>query len=384
CAVMIIGITEDGAVGVPPVEMLELQQVIQPFLGVSGPEWDVVTVLVGDSPNVVLVVIVEPPEPGQPPFICRSNGEGLQDGRIYVRAEGETREAKAEELDQLLERGRATAESDVRLEVSLTDSITPVALDTSVTIEEYIDRARARLLAALPGPSSLTHSTLRGSWVTSLSEVPEDRTEGQYQHEIEDWAARASAAWPAALERFLGMALRPIAIRIENLGQQYLEDVQVSIHLEGEVHGVEYISGYYTDDPDDRPAPESLGLPGPPRAWGPRPNPAMFLTTPHYPADLGYLADLSTGPRRLNWNNSGSVDIRLDAGDIRPQSNEEFHEEEVALVLWAHRDPEPVRGSWSITARGHHHVYEGELSVALGNPFDANALLRSVLFLEDQ
>src|SRR5699024_8571681 len=143
------GITEDGAVGGRPVEMLELQQVIQPFLGVSGPEWDVVTVLVGDSPNVVLVVIVEPPEPGQPPFICRSNGEGLQDGRIYVRADGETREAKAEELDQLLERGRATAESDVRLEVSLTDSITPVALDTSVTIEEYIDRARARLLAVM-------------------------------------------------------------------------------------------------------------------------------------------------------------------------------------------------------------------------------------------
>lgn len=35
--VMIVGITKEGIEGVPPIEMLALSQVIQPFLGAAGP-----------------------------------------------------------------------------------------------------------------------------------------------------------------------------------------------------------------------------------------------------------------------------------------------------------------------------------------------------------
>ena len=92
CAVMIIGITANGAEGVPPIEMLELSKVIEPFLGPAGPRWDIVRVPVASSTNEVLVVVVEPPRLGQSAFPCRANGEGLADGRIYIRADGETRE----------------------------------------------------------------------------------------------------------------------------------------------------------------------------------------------------------------------------------------------------------------------------------------------------
>ena len=69
--VMIVGITKQGIEGVPPIEMLALSQVIQPFLGAAGPRWDVVRVPVEGSTNQVLVILVDPPQVGQPPFIGR-------------------------------------------------------------------------------------------------------------------------------------------------------------------------------------------------------------------------------------------------------------------------------------------------------------------------
>ena len=63
---MIVGITKQGIEGVPPIEMLALSQVIQPFLGAAGPRWDVVRVPVEGSTNQVLVILVDPPQVGQP------------------------------------------------------------------------------------------------------------------------------------------------------------------------------------------------------------------------------------------------------------------------------------------------------------------------------
>ena len=70
-----------------------MSKVIQPFLGVPGPRWDVFRVPIENSIRQVLVIVVEPPGPGQPVFVCRANGDGLTDGRVYIRADGETREA---------------------------------------------------------------------------------------------------------------------------------------------------------------------------------------------------------------------------------------------------------------------------------------------------
>jgi hypothetical protein len=88
--VMIVGFAANGAEGVPPVEMLA--QVIQPILGADGPRWDIVRVPVPGSTKQVVIALVDPPQMGQAPFVCRASGEGLQDGRIYYRADGETRD----------------------------------------------------------------------------------------------------------------------------------------------------------------------------------------------------------------------------------------------------------------------------------------------------
>lgn len=53
--------------------------------------------------NQVLVITVDPPKLGQTPFSCRASSDSLTDGRIYIRADGETREANSDEFDLLVQ-----------------------------------------------------------------------------------------------------------------------------------------------------------------------------------------------------------------------------------------------------------------------------------------
>ncbi|MEX0945765.1 MAG: hypothetical protein WD064_00175, partial [Acidimicrobiia bacterium] len=82
CAVMVVGVSDGKIEGIRPIEMMELARMLEPYVGVLGqaPRWDRIRVSVPDSANEVLVIVVEPPQPGQDPFLCRGNGEGLQSG----------------------------------------------------------------------------------------------------------------------------------------------------------------------------------------------------------------------------------------------------------------------------------------------------------------
>lgn len=88
--VMVIGVAPGHARDVPPIEVLEIDKIVSRYLGASGPRWDLVRVPVSDSENEVLVIVVDPPKDGQQPFPCRRDGDGLVDGRIHIRADGET------------------------------------------------------------------------------------------------------------------------------------------------------------------------------------------------------------------------------------------------------------------------------------------------------
>ncbi|WP_260273325.1 hypothetical protein [Propionibacterium freudenreichii] len=104
-ALMIIDVAKDAITGIPPVEMMELSKVIQQYVGAAGLRWDIIWVPIEGSRNQVLMILVDPPKAGQGPFPCRASGESLTNGRIYVRADGATREATADEVDLLVQRG---------------------------------------------------------------------------------------------------------------------------------------------------------------------------------------------------------------------------------------------------------------------------------------
>lgn len=391
CAVMIIGITPEGVVGIPPVEMLELTQVIEPFLGPAGPRWDIQRVAVEGSPNEVLLVTVEPPQHGDPIFPCRANGEKLSDGRVYIRADGGTREANSAELDLLATRSSAISIADVDLEVKIVGDVEPVDLDASECLEDYINQERSRLLRAMPrkrpepgdhplsaynlAPLGDAKVLMRG--LTSIHELPEDRTEEQYRAEIDSWEAEVRAAWHPAIDSFLGRVLPSMAIQLKNHSDRYLQDLQLKIHLEGEVTGIAFL-----DRDDELPSRWSLGLPAGPRPWGPRPNPALdFRAKPYYNHRLQpYVPPVASN---LGWSNSGSIDLTLRAGDLRPRATETFDEEELVLLIWADAPLESIHGTWEITARGYDHVFDGSLTAGLAEPMDIDTVLRSVLELSE-
>ncbi len=86
-------------------------------------------------------------------------------------------------------------------------------------------------------------------------------------------------------------------------------------------------------------------------------------------------------PNRVEWHNTGSVDITFDVGDLRPMQTDTCDDGNLALLLPGGSELEHVRGTWEITARGHNKVYSGDLEVRVANQ-DFTAAFREVLGLD--
>ncbi|WP_170927289.1 hypothetical protein [Agreia sp. VKM Ac-1783] len=398
--VMVVGVAPGNAHGVPPIEVLELEKIISQYLGASGPRWDVVRVPTSGS-NEVLVFCVEPPEEGQDPFLCRKEGEALVNGRVYVRADGETREAKAEEMDLLLKRGKYQAAPEVSFAVGIVGVAHPVQLDQARSLDVYVAQTKAHLLNALPRPepeataatSRFNHDVLGaaagGASARAMSAItagsffqngpfgsdPETRTEAEYRESIEQWKRLIDEKWPEVPDILASQALDGVVIRVSNATKVFFHDVEVKIHLGGDVRGLDWrdkSSGISRSD---------LSLPFPPRVWGPlQRNP---LNSGVLGAGQLYSAASmpSTYRSPLQWKNSGSVDLTLRVGDLRPRQTYDFDDDELVLVMPPMATGE-VRGTWEITARDHNEIYSGELTVPVGPRADFTNIVRKLLKVE--
>jgi hypothetical protein len=392
--VMVIGITKNGAEGIDPIEILELQKVIKPFLGEAGPRWDVVRVPVDGSTKQVLVILVDRPQVGQPAFICRDNGDKLVSGHVYFRDDGETRQANADEMDMLAARGAAKSAAPVDIAVSVIGVAVPITIDEKRTLDEYISIERDALIAALPQPkppkpastqSGLGAVTAYHSAIAELSKnlsadgifgsIPEERTKEEYLASIDDWEARFRKAWPKAVRRFAGYALDAAEVQVLNRAKTFLHDVEVKVHLEGDVRALDYKE--LPKDVDDI----QLKLPAPPREWGPRErdfglagiNPSLYSGLSMNPNNFK--------PSSSTWKNTGSVDINVYVGDLRPEGTFTTDDEDSVLVFLGDA-PEIVRGTWRATARGYDDVFTGEITVEAGEPRDLTDAMRYVLGLD--
>lgn len=400
-AAMLIGVSAGSIIGIPPVEMMDIAKVVQQYVGAAGPRWDVVWVPIEGSSNQILIVIVDPPQSGQPPFACRSNGESLASGRIYIRADGETREANADEFDLLIARGAASPKLEVDFAVELLGDVSPVSLDADATVEEYITRQRTRLLDALPmkeqvppveestAPLSLTELSrgVRGfaalssrfqhvSSIVDAMMIPEGRTEAAYRASIDSWEQRFRAAWVDAVPRIAASQLVPVVVKVANRTMTFFRDVQVKLHLEGEVFAYDYVGPRWAENMSD------LDLPRPPRAWGPR---QRDLEISNY-AGLQYAQSAIPGtytPPSVSFRNGGSVDLDFDIGELRPLGAYESEDEEFVLVV-AEPALTSIRGTWQLTARDHNEVFTGEIDVPVARSKNVTNAARDVLGLQGE
>lgn len=339
-------------------------------------------------------MLVDPPEVGQGPVLCRKSSGELVDGRIYVRNEGATDEATAAQIDQLLARGRRAATPSDPFDVAILGEAHPLA-DLSAVLEDYIKSHRDRLFAPLapkppvvPSPKSFVggfsvlsemNKEAIASIVSSMEE-PEKRSEAQYRSQIDRWEKELRAAWPAVIDRLAGRLLAGVGIRISNRTKTFFQGVELAIHLEGDVRGIDHY------ELGERISSRDLDLPLPPRLWGPQPRRIGGLDHFNPVLNGAYSRAIPSLPSsyvsKLDWRNSGSVDLTLKVDDLRPLGAFEFDSDEIVLVL-----PEawvgPVSGTWTVTAEGYHDVFEGSLVVQPDSPRHLDRALRGLLKLED-
>lgn len=396
--VMVVGVSKGAAVGVAPIEVLTIEKAVQPFIGADGPKWDIVRVAVPDSDNDVLLLLVDPPKWGQPPFVCLKSGEEkLRDGGIFIRADGETREAKGDELKELLRRGSVNGAPSTKFDVELIGAVTPVLLDKARTLDEYISKKRRALLDALDAakpqeeskataeatkadrsPASTALSIGKGfNSIFRATIKPEERSEEGYKASIDKWEARAREAWPTAVMQLVGGLLPEVQIEITNGKKAYFAGVEVTVHLDGEVFGADRVSL------PDEPTLADLEFPLPPRLWGPVRVDAF--------ATANYLTGMNTNlfspstftPHisRSGWRNSGSVDLDFGVGELRPLASDTTDDLDVVLFV-CDESIKSIHGTWQITAKDHNDIYTGELDIELAEPLDLTAEFRKLMGLD--
>lgn len=375
-AIMVLGVAAGSINGVEPVEVMDIARGVKPYLSADGPRWDVQRLSLDGSSKQVLLIVVDAPEWGQNPFLCHKDGAGLANGAIYIRVEGQTRQAHADEVKQLLERG-AERTSSVRLDVIPRCSAFAYSVDDRQTLDAYLTRERLRLrqarIRSIKRSSDPRFGGPNLSALVAGMTIPESRTEDEYEAQIVSWEENTRAAWPSYLDELAAHLFAGAAFEISNGADVVLTDLEVNVHLEGSVDGLEWAS----PDADAR----SIGsLPKPPRPWGPRNR----FPEPGFRA-MDYFAAIPSGlvsTPQVTFRNSGSVSIDIHVGDLRPRKVFETDDDDLVLVV---RDYEmaAIRGTWQATVRDRDEVFEGELVVPVEAPRDLTDFVREVLRLEE-
>lgn len=396
-AVMVVGAAKGQVEGIPPVEMMDISKVVQKFLGANGPRWDVLWVPIEDSTNQVLVVLVDPPVVGQGPFPCRAHGDSLTDGRVYIRAEGETREASSDELDLLIERGKTASRLDLDFSVEVLGQIAAVECDDTSTMEKYLAGTRVELLGALPkkkpeveakaepqrGIASLGSIYSATDWiadealrVNSFLMEPEDRTEKEYRAEIEAWETQVRDSWASAKARIAAGILQPSIVRVTNNTSIFLHDVELKLHLEGDISGHDWV------EIESILTASTLELPTAPRQWGPKERRPLGLAH-----DLSWVSQIGNTsalmPSSISYENGGSVHLTVNIGDFRPRGVFESEDKELVLLV-DDKEMKIIHGTWEITASGHNEVFSGEIDLPVEDAKDVTELAQFILGVDNR
>lgn len=388
-ALMVLGVGPGLKRGIDRIEDKDLETRLMPYLGADGPLWETQRIAV-DGGRDVLVIIVEPPQQGDPIYVCRKDGEGVADGEIYLRAMGETRRARSGEVDLLRARERGRR-ANIEVEVAVAGPVRAYTCDPRL-LDDYAEAHRQRLLDALPKPpaaptAALSALAASGSELSpmlqrftidlapslhAMSEaftVPEARTEDAFRDEVEEWATVCRRSLSNLVDGYIAHTVTPTSFTIRNATERYLSDVRVNLHLAGAVEQLE------SDGPQMFSA--RRFLPRLPREWGPRPRDygiGSYTQVPYTP-DFSNLRSPS-GPQ-ATFRNGGSVDAVFTLPELRPRGVEELSGEIVLLVRDASMTV--IEGRWQATARDIDAIFDGTCVIPVEEPIDLTDLLRAAL-----
>ena len=126
-----------------------------------------------------------------------------------------------------------------------------------------------------------------------------------------------------------------------------------------------------------------MKLPAPPRKWGPQQRDLGL--SGFSPAIIDHLrvAPTTFRPSSSTWKNSGSVDISVRVGDLRPEATFTTNDKDSMLGIFGERRGS-VRGTWRATVRGYDEVFTDEVMTEVCEPRDLTQAMRLYLGLDGE
>ena len=319
-AYLVIGTSPEGSVGITPIDPEQLVSKIRPYVG-SHITWTPEYVEVDGTR--VLVIIVEPPRPGDEIHALRKQLDSYKSGTVLVRRHGQIDQADADELAMLQRRLLArTPEVELSIEpVAPTIEALPdfQGLIETWAAEEHVRRVTARYQPEPSKEPAANRSLLGAAFAAAVSR--DLRSIEQYEAEIDSYLAEVKQA---LLERGIWHLARhlpaKLAMQVRNSNARNYAQVGVILAIKSTM-----VRGYErgTLDLIDKDKPRRL------------PKPPAPLGTPSGGAasswGVGLIPQIIPGPKlsglpslpvlRRGWqasNNDEGVNIEFDPCDLRP------------------------------------------------------------------
>lgn len=368
-AIVSVGVSPGSVLDIEKLDLAVIDDKLRTYLGADGPRWAAFWVDL-DGKNVLLIE-VDAPRAGDPPYSLQQGTSDLKKSQIFVRVKSKSVSANQAQVNQLAHRF-ASAESSslgISLRVQLDYDIAPVISDQA-SIDTFIESRRAALMLSLatyiPTPEPAEPLGIAASLTGELVNGKlkrENRSAAQYTYEVDIYLKALAKVLPAALIEIGGAVVAAPRFILSNLTDKNYSAVQVDIRVEGLAKVTEL------RDMDDE---LKTTLPRKPRTYG-----DYYERPPGFSMSSLYEQAMSVAPNfgpsnfsRREMRNGGSFELDLDEVDVRPHASEIVLEEEAVVLVPVERT-EPVEVSWRATASNVDAIARGTILLPVdGNPVD--------------
>jgi hypothetical protein len=384
---VLLGVEPENLCGVRPIDNAQLESGTAPYLGRDGPQMSADYVdLKGTN---VLVISVRPPRPGDRTYSFEKEYQydepgGIhvhyRNGDIFVRRDGRTERANAQDLRMLERRLLAGAAPRPQLDVDLVLAkdqglVTPIDLSNGA-IERWLTRERQRLrrsdsttTAGSPEsrkakrPRPVTLGELRKLYEGQIE--PETRSPEEYDRSVEAYLAGVRPKLADYIRyRAVGRGLGRLRLAARNNTEDNYQEVAVILRFGGGVSAF-----FDADEANYELEPE---LPPAPRPWGPQRRAPLNLAALSGPR-VGPLHH-SPRPRRGRIDNSASAQIAFEPFHLRPRYRVRLPAVHL-LVPASDVESTELIGHWYATSTSVSGSARGRLVVRLGESVPGETLL---------
>jgi hypothetical protein len=292
------------------------------------------------SGKAVLLIEVEPPEPGDPLFPLRMPFEKTQEGTVFVRRQASSNPADAQEILDLSDRAARRRRLSLGVEVGPPVTWTAVVLDPDA-IDAALQLLRRSAIESL-------HQYRRQGRGEILGPFGESRSEREYEEAVNTYVAHCRhVLTDVFISKLIESEVLQMSLRLVNATDHHLSAVRVRAQVAGPVHVWQ----------EDRPT----ALPQPPQPYGKIPQSTFDVTllSSNLNTDMSHLL----GPDGIQTETG--VEIRWQPVELPPQDALDLPG--VALAVCPAPESDRLRLEWRASSPSTTGVAIGTVEVEVGS-----------------